>query len=116
MDLNIFTMYLALIMPGFLAEWIWEWISKWRGINNFQRLAGGLIFNLPILMINLFVLYTFKFIYTLSTLADKFTYVRFTMRYILLALVVSIVIGIIVGIANLILRKWKCKSDSCLNS
>lgn len=109
--MNLYIVFLALIIPGFLSEWIWELISKRKYINNCQRIAGGLIFNLPILMTNLFVVYTLKAVTDFSILAYKFTFVRFTMRYILLALAVSIIIGIIVGIAGLICRKKECKTD-----
>ena len=109
--MNLYIVYLALIMPGFLSEWIWEQISKRSHINNYQRLVGGLIFNLPILMINLFVVYVLKAVTDFSILAYKFTFVRFTIKYILLALAVSIVIGLIVGIVGLICRKKKCKAD-----
>lgn len=111
--MNLYFVYLALIMPGFLAEWIWELISKRRYINNYQRLAAGLVFNLPILMTNLFVVYYLKAVTDFSILAYKFTFVRFTMRYILLALVVSIVIGFFTGIIDCIHKKKKCSSNCC---
>lgn len=98
--MNLFFVYAALIMPGFLSEWIWELTSRRSYINNYQRLAGGMIFNLPILMINLFVVDILKAVTDFSILAYKFTFVRFTMRYILLALAVSIVLGFVIGILD----------------
>ncbi|MGE5328967.1 MAG: hypothetical protein ACM3KR_05645 [Deltaproteobacteria bacterium] len=59
-----------------------------------------MIFNLPILMINLFVVDILKAVTDFSILAYKFTFVRFTMRYILLALAVSIVLGFVIGILD----------------
>lgn len=93
--LNAIIYLLMLIVPGFISEWFYNWLSRVR-----QRtiVATALIFDLFIFIINLTGLRIFNDVYTAEDLVEHFLCTHFTILYGILSIIVATILGILFGI------------------
>lgn len=103
--LGIIILIFLLIVPGFIAEWLFRFISRFRATNF---LIGALIFDLFIFLQNIIGLYIFNDVYTVQDLYEHFNCLHFCTLYGLLSIFTAIVLGIIYGIIGRIVFR-KCR-------
>lgn len=94
----VFSLFLAFIVPGFIAMLIYEIVRRRRIREGYRFLAGAFIFDLVIAIISLVGLYVFKNIFTVETLMVYFNCLSFTPKYLILASIEAIILGIIAGL------------------
>lgn len=89
---------LILIVPGFFAMTASEFVSRHRMKYTSKFIWGALMFDLVLLIINLFWLRFIKLIQTINDLLVYFNCLSFTVKFAILSIVLAILLGIIVGI------------------
>lgn len=92
--------FLVLIIPGFIAQVIFSFLSR----CSEQALATGLIFDLLILIINIIGLHYIKGIPSLTDVITSMDSMRFLWKYAAL----SIGVGTILALIFWPLGKWYC--------
>ena len=102
--LDIFTMFLIIIVPGIFADRIFRLIAF---CHKTSSIYTSLIFSLFIYWINIFGLFIFKDITNFSILNASFDCLQFTRRYILLALIVGAILGVIAGFCGWLLCRLR---------
>lgn len=104
LGLDIFTMFLIIIVPGIFADRIFRLIAFCRKTSSIYT---ALIFSLFIYLINIWGLFIFKDITNFSMLDLAFDCLQFTRRYILLSLLVGAILGSIAGFAGWLLCRLR---------
>jgi hypothetical protein len=94
----IFTLFFAVIAPGFIATLVYEIISRQRIGAGYRFIITSLIFDLIILIINLIGMYIFKSIFTVDALMVYFNCLSFTVKYMLIGILDAIILGVIAGL------------------
>ena len=104
---SFFIFFLIIIIPGFIAGFVYDLVSKRKVTpccsNIFVIIS--LIFDLIILIINLAGLYIFKGICEFTQLKCYFNCLSFTSKYALLSIAVGIVLAICAGIITRLVKK-----------
>ena len=88
--------FLMLLAPGFVAERIFNLIS--RGKSKGSVIANALVFDLLIFTINTVGLFYLYGLQLYSTLERYFDFLSFVWKYSLLSIAVGIILAIILGI------------------
>ncbi len=88
--------FLIMLVPGIISAYIYYSILRCRERRTFVYTA--LVFDLFIFMINIFGLYYFKGIYTMTSLIDSMNCLSFTRRYAELSIGIGIALAIISGV------------------
>lgn len=102
--LDIFTMFLIIIVPGFFADRIYRLVAFCRKTSSIYT---ALIFSLFIYLINITGLFLFHGITNFSILNASFDCLQFTRNYILLSLLVGAILGVIAGFAGWLLCRLR---------
>lgn len=100
--LGAIILFLLLIVPGFIAENLFHFISRCR-----QRsiVIGALIFDLFIFLINITGLYWFNNVKTVEDLYTHFNCLHFSRLYGILSIFLAILLGVTFGIIG----KFVCR-------
>lgn len=107
--LGTIILFLLLIVPGFIAEGLFLFISRCKAKSI---VIGALIFDLFIFLINIIGLYCFNNIKTVQDLFEHFNCLHFCRLYGLLSILVAIILGVIFGIiGKFVCRKCHIKCD-----
>lgn len=95
LSFTLFSFFLLLIVPGFIATWIYRVVCRGGVIPRYLFVSTALIFDLLILIVNLLGLFYLKGIRTLNRLIEAFECLQFTAKYGLLAIFVGAVLALI---------------------
>lgn len=95
--LDAIILFLLLIVPGFIAERLFKFISRCKAKS---AVISALIFNFLIILINITGLFFFKNVNTIQDLLSHFIWMHFCMLYGLLSILVAIILGVIFGIIS----------------
>jgi ABC-type sugar transport system permease subunit len=105
--LEFFIFFLLFIVPGFVALFVYDLLSCHKLMTCCRAIAGALVFNLLIMLINFIGLYHFKEIWDIGKLKWYFECLSFTPKYGILSIAVGIILAVI---AALITRHPFCKN------
>jgi hypothetical protein len=106
--LNLFIFFLLLVVPGFIALWLFEIAADCKVKNCCKWVICALVFDLAILIINLAGLYICKGICTLDRLICYFGYLSFIYKYALTSIFTGIVLAIVFAFLFKLCFKKNC--------